>query len=72
LLNETLTDTSIKALNMAKTAKIDDFKRNSILDYIRKSLLGFSIKLIIRFHGTVKIPDIENKKIYNQRIILVS
>lgn len=56
-----LTNTPIKILSVAKTPEIDGFKWNSILNYIRKSLIGFPIKLII-CHGLVKIPDIERRK----------
>lgn len=60
-LRETLTNTPIKILSVAKTSEIDDFKWNTIFDYIRKALIGFSIKLII-CHGIVKIPDVEKRK----------
>lgn len=60
-LREALTDIPIRILSITKTPEIDNFKWNIIFDYIRKSLIGFPIKLIV-CHGIVKTPDIEKRK----------
>lgn len=63
-LHETLNNTSIKILSIAKTAQIDDFNWDTIFYYIRKSLIGHSIKLII-CHGLVRIS--KNEKVLSKR-----
>ena len=72
-LHKTLTNNPIKVLSVAKTTEIDDFKWSTIFSYIRKSLIGFSIKLVI-CHGLVQIPEIGKRKsiIERKSIIFLS